>query len=622
MQPAFRILGPLEVELNERAVPLGRRERALLAVLLLNAGEVVSVESLIDGVWGQAPPSSAKHMVHEYVSRLRHALGDAERIETRVPGYRVVCGDGELDARVFATLVVSARAMASAGDHAAALDSYEQALALWRGDALAGAEVEGDAQIDAARLDQDRLVAAEERIDSALALGRHRELIPELEQRARDEPLRERPRAQLMLALYRAGRQADALERYRQGRALLVEQAGIEPGHELRDLERAILQQDPALQLAARAPPVAAPGPTAEAPTAPAPTARPRRRVPIALAAAAVLALAAGAAWLAGSRGGSPHVAPVQGNAVAVVDARSARLIGSIPVGADPGPIAAGAGFLWVSNLGDGTISRIATDSRTVAGLVRLGMPASGLAASGNAMYAVANGPIDPYVAVERMDSAFDTAKRVARVATVIGGDAGSLVATRRGRLLVTPSSGLMTWIDPHSGHATALADPSATSVAAAQGFGSSWLVEADSNAVVRVEASGTQTAIPVGRGPNAIAIGAGRVWVANKLDDTVKSIDPATNSIDKVVSVAGAPSGIALSGTILWVASSETGTLTRIDTTTGRVIGQAVPIGGSPQSLVVSDGKVWVTVQRRELPASVTAGGTVVVNRPSPNVP
>ncbi len=619
MQPAFRILGPLEVELDERAVPLGRRERALLAVLLLNAGEVVSVESLIDGVWGHAPPSSAKHMVHEYVSRLRHALGDAARIETRVPGYRAVCGDGELDARVFTTLVLSARATASAGDHAAALHSYDQALALWRGDALAGAEVEGDAQIDAARLDQDRLVVAEERIDSALALGRHRELIPELEQRVRDEPLRERPRAQLMLALYRAGRQADALERYRQGRALLVEQAGIEPGHELRELERAILQQDPALQLAARAPPVAAAGPTAPAE---APTARPRRRAPIALAAAAVLALAAGAAWLAGSRGDSPHVAPVQGNAVAVVDAHSARLVGSIPVGADPGPIAAGAGFLWVSNLGDGSISRIATDSQTVAGLVQLGMPASGLAASGNAMYAVANGPIDPYVAVERMDSAFDTAKRVARVATVIGGDAGSLVATRRGRLLVTPSSGLMTWVDPRSGHATALADPSATSVAAAQGFGSSWLVEADSNAVVRVEASGTQTAIPVGRGPSAIAIGASRVWVANRLDDTVKSIDPATNSIEDVVSVAGAPSGIALSGSNLWVASSETGTLTRIDASTGRVTGPAVQIGGSPQSLVVADGKVWVTVQRRELPATVKVGGTVVVNRPSPNAP
>ena len=280
MQPVFRILGPLEVELNGRAVPLGRRERALLAVLLLNAGDVVPVESLIDGVWGQVPPGSAKHMVHEYVSRLRHALGDPARIETRVPGYRVLCGEGELDARVFSTLVVSARAAASAGDHAAALDSYERALALWRGDTLAGAEVEGDAQIDATRLDQDRLVAAEERVDSALALGRHRELIPELEQRVRDEPLRERPRAQLMLALYRAGRQADALERYREGRTLLVERAGIEPGHELRHLERAILQQDPALELAARAPPVPAARPGVPAKALP----RRRRRAPIALA--------------------------------------------------------------------------------------------------------------------------------------------------------------------------------------------------------------------------------------------------------------------------------------------------------------------------------------------------
>ena len=249
-------------------------------------------------------------------------------------------------------------------------------------------------------------------------------------------------------------------------------------------------------------------------------------------------------------------------------------------------------------------------------------MPASGLAASGNAIYAVANGPIDPYVTVERMDSAFDTAKRVARVATVIGGDAGSLVATRRGRLLVTPSSGLMTWVDPRSGRATALADPSATSVAAAQGFGSSWLVEADWECG-RARGSEWNTDCDSGR-PGAERDrdrreqGVGRQQARRP----VKSIDPATNSIDDVVSVAGAPSGIALSGTTLWVASSETGTLTRIDASTGRVTGPAVQIGGSPQSLVVADGKVWVTVQRRELPATVKVGGTVVVNRPSPNAP
>ncbi len=119
MQPVFRILGPLEVEVDERVVTLGRRERALLGVLLLNAGEVVSVERLIDGVWGEVPPSSAKHMVHEYVSRLRAALGDASRIETRVPGYVVTCADGELDSRPSRKLAGDARAAAGAQDHAA-----------------------------------------------------------------------------------------------------------------------------------------------------------------------------------------------------------------------------------------------------------------------------------------------------------------------------------------------------------------------------------------------------------------------------------------------------------------------------------------------------------------------
>ena len=123
-----------------------------------------------------------------------------------------------------------ARAAAGAGRSQKALQSYEQALGLWRGDALAGVELEGDAQIDVARLDQERRLVAEERIDCALALGRHRQLIPELERRVRNAPLRERPRAQLMLALYRAGRQTEALERYREGRALLVDHAGVEPG--------------------------------------------------------------------------------------------------------------------------------------------------------------------------------------------------------------------------------------------------------------------------------------------------------------------------------------------------------------------------------------------------------
>ena len=155
-----------------------------------------------------------------------------------------------LDVREFGRLTAAARAAAGADRPADALRSYDQALALWRGDALADVALEGQALIAATRLDQERRLVGEERIDCALALGQHLQLIPELEHRVEEAPLRERSRAQLMLALYRAGRQTEALDRYREGRALLVEQAGVEPGRDLHELERAILTHDPALELA------------------------------------------------------------------------------------------------------------------------------------------------------------------------------------------------------------------------------------------------------------------------------------------------------------------------------------------------------------------------------------
>ena len=251
MEREFRILGPLEVTLDGSVVSLGgRRERAILAILLLNIGEAVSVERLIDGVWGEARPTSAKHMVHEYVSRLRTALAEVSQIATRPPGYLLESAGEALDVREFGRLTAAARAAAGADRPADALRSYDQALALWRGDALADVALEGQALTAATRLDQERRLVDEERIDCALALGQHQQLIPELEHRVEEAPLRERSRAQLMLALYRAGRQTEALDRYREGRALLVEHAGVEPGRELRELERAILTQDPALELA------------------------------------------------------------------------------------------------------------------------------------------------------------------------------------------------------------------------------------------------------------------------------------------------------------------------------------------------------------------------------------
>ena len=247
-QVAFRILGRLEALVDGRRVDLSsRRERALLGVLLLRVGEVVSVDALVDSVWGEPAPASARHMVHEYVSRLRGVLGDGSVIVTRTPGYAVERDACELDAARFAELLGTARSAVAADEREEALGAFDEALGLWRGDALCDVALEGDARFAAARLDDERRAARSERVDVALALGRHNELIPDLERAVAAEPLDEQVLRQLMLALYRNGRQADALARYREGRQRLVGELGIEPGAELRALEQAILRHDPEL---------------------------------------------------------------------------------------------------------------------------------------------------------------------------------------------------------------------------------------------------------------------------------------------------------------------------------------------------------------------------------------
>ena len=342
-QVTFRILGPLEALVDGRRVDLpSRRERALLGVLLLQFGEVVSVDALVDSVWGEQAPASARHMVHEYVSRLRGVLGDASVIVTRAPGYTVERDACDLDAARFAELLRTARS-AVAAELDEALKAFDEALGLWRGDALSDVALEGDARSAAARLDDERRAARAERVDVALALGRHNELIPDLERAIAAEPLDEQVLGQLMLALYRNGRQADALARYRDGRQRLVEEFGIEPGAELRALEQAILRHDPALAPPATSETFAENGGPADSPPR-----APRRRT--GLAAAAAVVLIAGVATIAAvAARKAPHTAaPIRGDAVAVVDAAHARLVGSVPVGSPPGAIAYGAGSIWV----------------------------------------------------------------------------------------------------------------------------------------------------------------------------------------------------------------------------------------------------------------------------------
>jgi DNA-binding SARP family transcriptional activator len=239
----FQLLGPLEVVDNDRSVALGGgRQRALLAVLLLHANEVVSTDRLLDELWGQRPPPTAGKIVQVYVSRLRKVLG-RDRLVTRSPGYLLRVDRSELDLDRFERLVGEA----GRADAPSAAATLRRALALWRGPPLADLAYEPFAQAEIARLAELRWAALEQRIDADLAAGRHSELIGELEALIADHPLRERLRSQLMLALYRAGRQAEALDAYRRARRELAEQLGLEPGEDLRRLEQAILRQDPAL---------------------------------------------------------------------------------------------------------------------------------------------------------------------------------------------------------------------------------------------------------------------------------------------------------------------------------------------------------------------------------------
>jgi DNA-binding SARP family transcriptional activator len=244
----FRILGPVEVVDGSRSLPLGGiRQRALLTALILRANEVVAVDELLDQVWGDDPPASGTRLVQVYVSQLRKLLGEGV-ILTRPPGYVLEAAPDAFDFRRFQRLV----ARANGADPETAAAALREGLALWRGPPLADFTYDSFAQIEIARLQESRLAALEARIEADLALGRHADLVAELEATVVEHPLRERLRAQLMLALYRSGRQAEALEAYQQARRILVEELGIEPGRALRELEQAILKQDSELEPEAR----------------------------------------------------------------------------------------------------------------------------------------------------------------------------------------------------------------------------------------------------------------------------------------------------------------------------------------------------------------------------------
>jgi len=362
----FRILGPLEVVEDGSPVALGTlKERLVLGVLLLHPNEFVARERLIDDLWGEAPPPTAHKAVNVYLSKVRKALGvaGADPITTASGGYRLNVDAEALDASRMQVLVATARECVAKGEPEAAAERFQEALSLWRGPTLAGLQLESRGRDEVAALDELRLTAVMDRIDCDLALGRHDLALGELGVLVREHPLRERLRAQQMLALYRADRQAEALEAYAEARQTLVDDLGIEPSEALQRLQQAILRHDPSLETPAGT--AAVNGSAPEPATAPpalgvdvsdrAPKRGLRsRRWQLALAGVALLAAsAAAAAILSNSAGAAPRIVP---NSLVQLDPHTGKPILVKPVGPEPEPIAITPTAIWTAD--DNELSR------------------------------------------------------------------------------------------------------------------------------------------------------------------------------------------------------------------------------------------------------------------------
>ena len=539
----FRLLGPIEAIRDVHSLPLGgAKPRALLALLLLHANEVVSRDRLIEALWPGRPPGSAEHSLDVQVSRLRKAFAPDELLLTRSGGYVLEVESDAIDAARFERLLDEGRRANAAGEPADALQSLEPALALWRGQALAEVAYEDFAHADAERLEELRLVATEERIDAGLALGRHDTLIAELEALTGRHPLRERLRGQLMLALYRAGRQAEALRVYSETRKQLVEELGIEPGQALRELEQAILRQDPALEL-------------------PRPSAPGRRRGLLVGAGALVLAAAAVALVVGltqGSTEGAHALAAPDSDVF--VDAGSGKLVRAAPV-RDTVRLAYGEGALWsISSTGE--LSRIDPTTGKEVARLGLGVTPSGLAVGGGSVWVT--GRSSPTVL--RIDPAVNQ-------------------VTDRFPL---PTEGVVT---DQVGEVTA-------------GAGSVWVGHGAFNPGAWVERLDPETGHVQKRfsilagDVDHVAFAEGALWVASTPSGELRKIDPRTNEVVLRRELQSDLCCVAAGGGYVWAASNPEGVVWKL-TTSGRVL-PTIELHAPIESLSYGDGALWAALGDR----------------------
>ena len=518
----FRILGSFEVRVGGRLVGLGgEKPRALLAILLLHRNEVVSVDRLVDDLWGESPPETALRTVRAYVSRLRKALGangtraaeeasapgangasPAEEADgmpdanggvllTQGRGYVLRVAPGEVDLERFGEMAERGRDVLAAGRPEEASAVLRMALGIWRGAPLAEFAYEPFAQSSIAQFEELHLAAVEDRVEADLALDRARELVGELRDLVVNHPLRERLRGQLMLALYRSGRQAEALEAYQEFRRTLSEELGLDPGPAIQRLELAILARDPSLDLSPRA------GEPAALPAAPpagvdklAPV-RPRR-LRLAVGAALLLALGVVGAIVAVSGGGPAAPTVIPGDSVGAISESGGAVRAVVSLGTSPSVLAGGNGAVWAANYNQGTVSRIDVATRATVQTIEAGTTPAGLAVGGGSVWVTNN-----YGGtVSRIDPAVD---RV--VQTIPVGNAPAGVAV---------------------------------------GYGSVWVANSSDGTLTRIDGvSGTvKDTIALGAGATDVAAGEGAVWVSDRAGDGVFRVDPQTDQVAELINV------------------------------------------------------------------------------------
>jgi DNA-binding SARP family transcriptional activator len=575
--PGFRLFGHLEVAGAKPGELGGPKQRALLAYLLLHGGEVVATDRLVDAVWGERPPPTAVAIVHSYVRKLRAALADSPaELVTRAPGYVLELGQEELDLEVFERLAVEGQEALARGDPERARRRLVDALALWRGEPLGDLSDEGFVARERARLDELGLEARLDRIDAELALGRGGS-VAELEGLVAEHPFHERARRLLMLALYRSGRQADALAAYRETRRVFADELGLEPSNELRALEHAMLRHDATLE--------ATPRRVAAEPDAR--TVMPRRRPALLLAvfAASSILLAAGLALE--TRGGAPGPPKV----------RRAKILATFDV---PQPACCGFGFdaVWALGHHDDILRKIAPRSNRIVGHWAVAGYQSGypLAAAGSVWI--------PSAAVDLVR--FDPGRqKVLAHIPVQGVSLGFAYLT----IWETTQTHQLLRINLHTNRVvkSIRLAPGENNWVDELAIGESavWIAVADdatldridplTNAIVaRISGFGqTDSGMPIAVDQNA-------VWVLRFVGgrETLFRVDPTSNRIVARIPVGkpngAAPSGrVATGGGYVWTGNWD-GTLSKVDPRKNRV----VAIYGLPaiaQNVSFADGSLWI---------------------------